>query len=197
VSAKTRRGGFDRVRIQAGRWKGRALAVPASARPTSGRARAALLNLLADRLPGARVLDLYAGSGAVGVEAVSRGAASAVLVEAGPVAEALRREIVRWGASESEVRVLAEPASRAVDRLAARGERFQIVFADPPYGSGAAKSELDGVARLLADGGVVVVQTDAGSPAPGLPGLTPIARRGYGRNVFHFLGVFDGAARKC
>ncbi len=77
-------GGARRVRILAGRWKGRALPVPAGARPTSGRARAALFDLLGRSVsPGSRVLDLYAGSGAVGLEAVSRGAAAAVLVERG------------------------------------------------------------------------------------------------------------------
>jgi 16S rRNA (guanine966-N2)-methyltransferase len=175
------------VRLQSGRWKGRALAVPRSARPTSGRARAALLSLLGDRLEGARVLDLYAGSGAIGLEAVSRGAASAVLVD--PDGNELLRGLARWDVAESEVRVLAEPAARAIVRLAAGDEQFDVVFADPPYGREGAEEELSGLAGLLAPGGVVVVQTDAGSAAPRLPGLTPTSSRPYGRNVFHFLGV--------
>ena len=69
------------VRVLGGRWKGRRLEASAAARPTSGRARQALVNLLGTRVPGARVLDLYAGTGGVGIELVSRGAASAVLVE--------------------------------------------------------------------------------------------------------------------
>jgi 16S rRNA (guanine966-N2)-methyltransferase len=185
-----------RVRIQAGRWKGRTLAVPASARPTSGRARAALFDLLGPRLPGARVLDLYAGSGAVGLEAVSRGAARAVLVE--PEADTLLRHLPSWNVSEEEVRVLREPAARALSRLGASWERFDVVFADPPYGDAERlEDELAGIAGVLAEGGVVVVQTDARSAAPGLPGLAPTARREYGRNVFHFLAFFDATARKC
>lgn len=189
----------SRVRIQSGRWKGRALPVPASARPTSGRARAALFSVLGERIQGARVLDLYAGSGAVGLEAVSRGAARAVLVDVDPGAGALLRELARWKVSEKEVRVLREPAARALSRLAASGERFDVVFADPPYANAGGRDELAGVATVLAEGGVAIVQTDAGerSAPPELPGLRPTARREYGRNVFHFLTFFDGNARKC
>jgi 16S rRNA (guanine966-N2)-methyltransferase len=174
------------VRILAGRWKGRRLPVPASARPTSGRARQALFDLLGERVEGARVLDLYAGSGAVGLEAVSRGAASAVLVEpdAGALLEALRE----WKAEPSEVRVVTGPVSQALRRLVGDRERFDVVFADPPYSREIA-ADLADVSRVLAKDGVFVLQGDSGSDAPKLPGLFEMARRPYGRNVFHFLGV--------
>ena len=81
------------VRIIAGRWKGRRLAVPDGARPTSDRAREALFSILQKRIPGAKVLDLYSGSGAVGLEAVSRGAARALLVEK---SASVLREIPGW-----------------------------------------------------------------------------------------------------
>jgi 16S rRNA (guanine(966)-N(2))-methyltransferase RsmD len=174
--------------------------VPGSARPTSGRARAGLFSSLGERVQGASVLDLYAGSGAVGLEAVSRGAARAVLVEAEPEAETLLRELLaRWKVPEDEVRVLREPAARALSRLLASHERFDVVFADPPYAHGGSgrMDELAGVAGVLAEGGVVVVQTDARSAEPGLPGLASAGRREYGRNVFHFLTFFDATARKC
>lgn len=186
------------VRIQSGRWKGRTLPVPPGARPTSGRARASLFDLLGGRLAGARVLDLYAGSGAVGLEAVSRGASSAVLVE--PDAGALAEVPARWGAGVEEVRILAETADRAIRRLVSEERRFDVVFADPPYGRGALESverDLRGLAEILAPDAAVIVQADADSPAPAIRGLAPIASRAYGRNVFHFLGVFDGASRKC
>ena len=185
----------SRVRIQGGRWKGRALPVPGPARPTSGRARAGLFNVLGEKVVGARVLDLYAGSGAVGLEAVSRGAARAVLVER--EAEPLQRELARWRVPEEEVRVLREPASRALARLSEKGERFDVVFADPPYEDASRLNEIAGVADVLAGEGVVVVQTDARSAAPELPGLRVTSRRAYGRNVFHFLVFFDATARKC
>jgi 16S rRNA G966 N2-methylase RsmD len=85
--------------------------------------------------------------------------------------------------------VLAEPAAGAIRRLAAGGERFDLVFADPPYSRGELPAELAGVRGLLAEGGLVIVQADLVSPVPNLPGLAVTARRAYGRNVFHFLGL--------
>jgi 16S rRNA (guanine966-N2)-methyltransferase len=162
------------------------LPVPASARPTSGRARQALFNLLRDRVDGARVLDLYAGSGAVGLEAVSRGAASAVLVE--PDADALLATLREWKVEPSEARVLTGPVARAVQRLVGDGERFDVVFADPPYSREVA-ADLAEVTSVLAEGGLLVLQRDSRSAVPWLPGLREVAERAYGRNVFHFLGV--------
>lgn len=180
-------GGAGRVRIQAGKWKGRALPAPAGARPTSGRARAALFDLLGpERLAGSRVLDLYAGSGAVGLEAVSRGAAAAVLVERD--GDVLTRILDALAVSPEEVRVAKGTVDAALARMNASGERFDLVFADPPYGADA-ESALDTAAALLAAGGVMVVQTDA-DEAPRVPrGLVPVRVRAYGRNVFHFFGM--------
>jgi 16S rRNA (guanine966-N2)-methyltransferase len=192
------------VRIQAGKWKGRRLEVPAGARPTSGRARAALFDVLGpERLASARVLDLFAGSGAVGLEAVSRGAASAILVDSD--AGAVARTCARLSALPEEIRVVAGEAGPALERLSRAGERFDLVFADPPYGAGRGGAgramdvaagvgrAIDVAAELLADGGVLVVQADAGETVPPPRGLRPLARRAYGRNVFHFFGIPDGS----
>ncbi len=175
------------VRVLGGRWKGRRLSASSEARPTSGRARHALVNLLGDRVQGARVLDLYAGTGAVGIELVSRGAASAVLVER--ESAALRRALERIGAGPDEVRIVGAPAARAVADLVGAGERFDIVFADPPYGEGASFGDLAQAAGLLSDRGVLALQVDAKTPAPALPGLVLRERRAYGRNVFLFFGM--------
>jgi 16S rRNA (guanine966-N2)-methyltransferase len=176
------------VRIQAGKWKGRRLEVPAGARPTSGRARAALFDVLGpDRLANARVLDLFAGSGAVGLEAVSRGAASAVLVESD--ARAVSRTCARLAAPPEQVRVVAGEAGPALAALSRSGEKFDLVFADPPYGAGVAEVSraLDGASGLLAAGGVLVVQADEGETVRPPKDLRPAAKRAYGRNVFHFF----------
>jgi 16S rRNA (guanine966-N2)-methyltransferase len=175
------------VRVMGGRWKGRRLEASAATRPTSGRARQALVNLLADRVAGARVLDLYAGTGAVGIELVSRGAALAVLVER--EAAPLRRALDRIGAGQDEVRIVAAAAGAAVAELARQGETFDIVFADPPYAAGPSPGELEGLAGLLSERGVVVLQVDADAPAISLSGLTQHDRRAYGRNVFLFFGM--------
>ncbi len=174
------------VRVMGGRWKGRRLEASTATRPTSGRARQALVNLLADRVAGARVLDLYAGTGAVGIELVSRGAAVAVLVER--EAAPLRRALDRIGAGHDEVRILASTADAAVEELTRQGETFDIVFADPPYAADP-PGELEGLAGLLSERGVVVLQVDARAPAISLRGLTQHDRRAYGRNVFLFFGM--------
>ena len=175
------------VRVLAGRWKGRRLEAGFATRPTSSRARLALFNILGPRIAGARVLDLYAGSGAIGIEAVSRGAESAVLVEtdAGP----LQRSVERIGAASGELRVVSGTVRAAIEDFARRGDRFDLVFADPPYASDAAGGDLDGSPGLLGDGGLFVLQQDEGQAAPLLAGLTALDRRDYGRNVFLFYGM--------
>jgi 16S rRNA (guanine966-N2)-methyltransferase len=178
--------GLGAVHIAAGRWKRRRLEVPEDSRPTGGRAREALFDILQKRIPGSRVLDLFAGSGAVGLEAISRGAFRAVLVERRP--SAARRNVARLGAGP-EVELIAGDAQAALADLAARGERFEIVFADPPYDAAPDSEMWAAVAGLLAPGGTFVLQSDAGAPAPPLPErlLRPDGRRPYGRNVFWFF----------
>ena len=169
------------IRISAGRWKGRKLDVPLSARPTASRAREALFDLLGPGIDGARVLDLYAGSGAVGIEAVSRGAARAVLVER--EAEALEKNVARLG-DPGELVVMRRSAQESIRELLARGERFEIVFSDPPYDD--EPRVPPAVADLIADGGVLVLQCDAGGRPADAPGLRVEDVRAYGRNRFAF-----------
>ncbi len=122
------------VRIIAGRWRGRRLPVidgPAL-RPTPDRVRETLFNWLAPHLPGARCLDLFAGTGALGLEAASRGAVEVVLVENDPHAvAALQASVARLRALD--VRIVAADVP---GWLAGRGRPFDIVFLDPPYGAG-------------------------------------------------------------
>ncbi len=180
------------VRIFAGVWKRRHLEVPEGARPTSGRAREALFSILQKRIPGARVLDLHAGSGAVGMEAVSRGAARALLVDRD--AAVLRRNVAKLPPVEGEIEILEEDADGALDRLASRGVRFDLVFSDPPYArqSPAADPRVK-VARVLAPDGIFVLQSDRFEDGPSDPrGLHLLERREYGRNVFFFFARDPG-----
>jgi 16S rRNA (guanine966-N2)-methyltransferase len=177
---------LNQIRIVAGRWKGRRLEVPPGARPTSGRAREALFSILQDSLKGARVLDLYAGSGALGLEAVSRGAAHAALVERHPAA--IDRNVQSLTASEAEVEVLRGDAEEALRLLAGRGERFDLVFSDPPYDAASETLVPRELALLVAPGGLVVLQIDRPTQPLAEPeGWTLLKRRDYGRNVFLFL----------
>ena len=138
MAAKARRGAAHAprgaVRIIAGAWRSRRLAFPASEglRPTPDRVRETVFNWLASRLPGAACLDLFAGSGAFGFEALSRGAARVVLVEKRlEVAAALRHNREQLKAGQAEI-VHAD----AVEFLRGPAAAFDIVFLDPPYASG-------------------------------------------------------------
>jgi 16S rRNA (guanine966-N2)-methyltransferase len=186
---KKKAGASPTIRISAGKWKGRRIEAPPGARPTSSRAREALFDLLGPRLSGARVLDLFAGSGAVGFEALSRGASSAVFVETD--AGALGRTLDRLHAADEGARILACDADSAVARLISRGESFDLIFCDPPYG---APRLPGGLASVLAPGGELVIQRDAGSSCPPVSGLSAVRTRAYGRNVFHFLAATPAAS---
>jgi len=121
------------MRIVAGEFGGRRLAIPRDARvrPTADRVREAWMSILADALPGARVLDLYAGSGALGLEALSRGAASADFVELSPASlRALEANVAALGVG-SRAGVHRGEALRFVERLGQGA--YDLAFADPPY----------------------------------------------------------------
>jgi 16S rRNA (guanine966-N2)-methyltransferase len=123
------------VRVLAGALKGRRLVTPRglATRPTADQVRLALMDTLAPRLAGARFLDLFAGAGGVALEALSRGVAHATLVEEDARAVAAAGANVAALGVEDRARVLRADVARALARLAAEGERFDLVFLDPPY----------------------------------------------------------------
>jgi 16S rRNA (guanine966-N2)-methyltransferase len=135
------------VRIIAGEWRGRALVAPKgdATRPTADRTREALFSMLVSRLgtlEGLRVADLFAGSGALGLEALSRGAESCVFVEQERQAiDVLRKNIAALGAR-------AEVRAQSVLALMAATEPFDLILLDPPYGTGAGEVALDRLLRL-------------------------------------------------
>jgi len=125
------------MRITGGQWRSRRLVGPSRnmpLRPTPDALRERAFAILGERLPNARFLDLFAGTGAVGIEALSRGAATAVFVDDHPAATRLiRRNLAQLDDAESRSRVVTRPAARALQALARRGERFDLVWADPPF----------------------------------------------------------------
>jgi len=139
-------------------------------RPTADRVREAVFGILGDGVEGAAVLDLFAGTGAMALEALSRGAAGAVLVESSPAAlGALRANVA---ALEAEGAVcLPLDYREAVRRLSAKGRTFDLVFLDPPYGKGLVgrSAELLSRAGILAPGAVVVAERASRDPAETLP----------------------------
>ena len=170
------------MRIVGGESRGRTLRpVPAdSTRPTSDRVRQSLFDLLGQRMDGLAVLDLYAGTGAMALEAVSRGAASAVLVESDARACGVIQGNIADLGYAGRCRLVRDPLPAALSRL--RGP-FDLVFSDPPYALRAAQAVLDGLSsnHLLAAGGRVVLEMDRREDAPACPpGLQLADERLYG-----------------
>ena len=166
------------MRVIAGLAKGRPLRAPGEGtRPMMDRVREALFSSLGPRVAEAAVLDLYAGSGSIGLEALSRGAERVVFVERGRRAlAALRRNLEAVGLGGEVV------AGDVGSYLEGCTDTFDLVFVDPPYDRPLASVEevLGRVVTLLRAGGVVVVHRRAGSGAPEVPGLEVVDRRRYG-----------------
>ncbi|MGC5168841.1 16S rRNA (guanine(966)-N(2))-methyltransferase RsmD [Luteimicrobium sp. DT211] len=186
------------TRIVAGTAGGRVLEVPVrGTRPTSDRVREAVFSRLEHQgsVDGAHVLDLYAGSGALALEAMSRGADDATLVDAARAAvEVCRRNVRALGLTR--VRVAQQPAERFVREVPSRP--WDLVFLDPPYD--VAASELVQVLGHLAQPGalapeaVVVVERRARDAEPSWPGgLGLVARKDYGETAVYYLEPFAGA----
>jgi len=169
-----------------------------SVRPTSSRARTVLFDILAPRISGCRFLDLYAGVGAVGLEALSRGAAFAAFVEANEKAcRAITENIESVGMKE-QAEVIWKRAQPALKLLAERGEKFDIVFLDPPYAAERetrAALEYLGEGDLLADGAVVVWQHFSKTEMAARIGRLEITdRRRVGDTCFSFFEVVSNRA---
>jgi 16S rRNA (guanine(966)-N(2))-methyltransferase RsmD len=159
--ARPRHAHSGEIRIIGGSWKRSKLAVPdvPGLRPTPDRVRETVFNWLGQTLAGRRVLDLYAGSGALGLEAASRGAASVLLVEQHPrCVAAITAAALRLKAEQVQVR--AGDALAAAHALARLGEHLDIVFIDPPYASAQQLLALQAVRPLLSREGLAYVETD-------------------------------------
>jgi 16S rRNA (guanine(966)-N(2))-methyltransferase RsmD len=154
------------MRVIAGQWRGRRLQAPAgpATRPTSDRVREALFSILGDRVPGARVLDLFAGSGALGIEALSRGAAAATFVDSAP--GAIRAVTANLDALGAEAEVRRSDARRFLGSASTAARQYDLVFLDPPYRLAAGLG--DGLATalppVLAPGAAVIAESDRRSP---------------------------------
>jgi len=179
------------LRIVAGRLRGRRLRVPSDTglRPTSDRVREALFNILGQDLSGFDVLDLFAGSGAIGFEALSRGARRVVFVEANPkTAAALRTSAEELGVA-GESRVIVGRAEDVLDR-ARLGGPYHVIVADPPYEITAEARLVDGVdaGALLGLHGTLVVERESRNRGEsGRSGLKLVRTSTYGRTALDFF----------
>ena len=177
------------MRVIAGEAKGRRLTgIRRSAiRPTSDRVREALFSALGAAVPGADVLDLYAGSGALGIEALSRGAASAVFVDSGREAV----DAIHANLALTRMDDRATVVRTAVGGFLATGRHgpFDVVFLDPPYAEGPPLEDLEALVGggLLGDGAWVVLETRGPDAPPPVDGLELTSLRRYGDTTLVFL----------
>ena len=150
---------FDVMRVIAGRFKGRRLKAPTwpGLRPTSDKLRETLFNVLAPRVEGARVLDGYAGTGAIGIEALSRGAVHVTFVEKNRRAVALIAENLAACGAEGGYTIRCAEIAAALDALPAT-DAFDLILLDPPYDIENVSVALDAAARRVAAGGLVVLE---------------------------------------
>lgn len=183
------------MRITAGDLRGRIIEAPAGleVRPTSDRARQAVFNILAHApwsqgLQPLRVIDVFAGSGALGLEALSHGAASCLFIDLAEASlAAVRANVAAFGLGE-RARLLRQDASR-LGRLPAGEATYDLVFLDPPYGKGLgepALAALHGGGWLAADA-IAVLERGAGEAAVEFPGFEPLDQRRYGKAEVLFL----------
>ena len=180
------------MRIVGGEARGRVLRAVAgqATRPTADRVRQSLFDALGQTMEGLRVLDLYAGTGALALEALSRGAAHAVLVESDPRACAVISANLAALGYEERSRLLRARLPEALEHL--RGERFDLVFSDPPYALRAAQATLHALtaADLLSAAARVVLEMDRREPAPvPPPPLRSADERRYGDTVVRILSA--------
>ena len=182
------------LRIIAGAWRGRSIEVPPgdAIRPTSDRVREALFNRLVHafvgdgfRLPGARVVDVFAGTGALGLEALSRGATQAAFLDRNPEAVALlKRNVAKFAAEDRAVVMNADGA-----HVPHAATPCDLAFLDPPYGEGLVIPALTGLALQgwLKPGALITVETDGKEETPAVAGFNMLDRRDYGRVAVNFL----------
>jgi 16S rRNA (guanine966-N2)-methyltransferase len=189
AAGPVRRAGRARVlRIIGGTWRGRKLRFPASAaiRPTPDRVRETLFNWLGARVQGARALDLFAGSGALGLEALSRGAGYVSFVEHDALAvRELRARLSEWQAQDALV-----TRADALRYLAGAAQPFDVVFLDPPFASGLLAAAAQGLAARgwLSAGALIYLECAAREPLPALPqGWQPLKAKHAGEVGYHLF----------
>ena len=187
------------TRIIAGSGKGRRLKAPKglATRPTGARVKKALFDILAPRLPGCRFLDAFAGSGGIGLEALSRGASRVVMVESSAAAvTAIKDNLELLRGQEGEGQVFRQDARIALAALADTGVRFHVVYLDPPYESALYEPLLEQVGKtgLLEKDGLVVAEHFHKRPLPEKIGRLSRTRQvRVGDHCLSFYRLEEGA----
>ncbi|HNU67857.1 MAG TPA: 16S rRNA (guanine(966)-N(2))-methyltransferase RsmD [Myxococcota bacterium] len=187
------------MRVVAGKYGGRKLAAPKGrgVRPTLEKVREAVFDSLGPRFEGASVLDLFAGSGAMGFEALSRGAARVVFVDSEQRSlDAVRQNAAALKVVERSISLMALTASAAIRSLASKKERFDVVFVDPPWESGIYEQTLLelGLSGIVDPDGIVVVEHARRYPVDAVHGPLVMTRdRTYGDACVAYFRIASAA----
>ncbi|MBR3569370.1 MAG: 16S rRNA (guanine(966)-N(2))-methyltransferase RsmD [Oscillibacter sp.] len=186
----------DGMRVITGTARGRRLRAleGLDARPTTDRVKEGLFSAIQFDIEGRRVLDLFAGTGQLGIECLSRGAARAVFADSNPKAVALIRDNLRQTGLQDRAAVLQ---TDALEYLARTKERFDLIFLDPPYASGLLEAAVKGVAAfdILKPRGIIVAESPRTAPFPALPGTIRAGRTyRYGKIAVTLFRRADGDA---
>ncbi len=184
------------LRIIAGQLKGRRLRTPKGkiTRPTSDRVREALFNILGPRVVDSLFLDLFAGSGAVGLEALSRGAKKVVFVENNRYALNCLLSNLKVTGFESKGQVIAVDVRRALLLLKRQKLSFDLIYADPPYDQNWVADVLPTIAFLLKPAGLLIMEGAASKTAFKTKGLFMVCGRAYGDTALNFYQIPGGTA---
>ncbi len=178
------------TRVIAGSAKGRHLVTPEgmNTRPTTDRLKEALFGMIQFDLAGSSFLDLFAGSGQMGIEALSRGASSLVLVEQDPRALSCIRRNLQLTGFAKQSRLISASVERAIPMLQKEGLKFDLIFMDPPYDHGFEKKigELIAEHDLLSEDGMLIIESSSGTEVE-LSGLSRIREKTYKTTRFTFF----------
>jgi len=179
------------LRVISGQCKGKRLfsVKGPNLRPTSDRVKEAIFDILQDQIEGREVLDLFSGTGALGIEALSRGAGRAVFVEASPRCLAALRKNIEECRLVDRAHVLAREVKAAIRILEAKGESFQLIFLDPPYGKGLAHETLKHLAAssIVNRHTLIVAEHAATDDICSIPDLQRLDARKYGSTRVSFF----------
>ena len=179
------------MRVISGKLKGKKLFTlkGMDLRPTSDRVKEAIFDILQNSIQGKRVLDLFAGTGALGIEALSRGAKGAVFVEGSPQSLAVLYKNLDACRLREQAEVLSREAQRGIEILSERGETFDLIFLDPPYGKGLACKALQALPgrSILAPEALIVAEHSPAEALEAIPSLERIDQRRYGSTLVSFF----------
>lgn len=169
------------MRIIAGEYRGRRIKHPQNKeiRPTKDRVREAVFSMIAEKVPGSRVLDLFAGSGAYGLEALSRGAKSCIFVEENRDACRVIQDNIDSLSLSERTQIAQEDVFYAAESLSENGEKFDLVFSDPPYKTGLAKKTLNSIYHydILNPAGLLILEHYRTEETPKTEGSVSIVKQ--------------------